>query len=94
VSGILPYAGLYSVALLNPSKLKNVPVLTPYSPPLSIIHNGKWKLAPDQNASNDQNVARIYDPLAVNTLGQVLSPDIIPVNLIILLSNDIGGFNM
>jgi hypothetical protein len=53
---------------------------TPFFPPLSVLHNGQWENAPTGTASTAPNVARIFDPLAVNASHQCWSPGLIPLH--------------
>jgi hypothetical protein len=65
---------------LKPSQLQDIYLLTAFPPPLSILHNGQWEDAPSQTAATAPDVARIFDPLAVNSSGQSPSIGYIPLH--------------
>jgi len=79
-SAILPFIGLYSVIHLKSTRLQRLTHCTPFFPPLSVLHNGQWENAPTGTASTAPNVARIFDPLAVNSSAQHPSPSLMPLH--------------
>jgi hypothetical protein len=57
-----------------------VTISTSFFPPLSILHNGQWEKAPAWTVSTAPKVARIFDSVTVNVLGQQPSSALIPLH--------------
>jgi hypothetical protein len=60
---ILPYIGLFTLVTINPTKTD---VITPYLPSLSIICGAQFVVAPANTSATAKNVARIFEPLAID----------------------------
>jgi hypothetical protein len=79
-SAILPYIGLYTIVYLKPEELRDVTISTSFFPPVYILSNGLWQMAPNQTVLTGPTVAHIFDPLTVNTSRQHPSPGLIPLH--------------
>ena len=65
---------------LKPAQLQGVTLPSTFFPPLSIVHNGKWEIAPHWTVPLAPNAAHIFDSLAINGLDQCPSPGFIPLH--------------
>jgi len=63
---ILPYLGLYTVVTLNPEREESAQLPTPHMPHLSILRRGRFIRASARTSATAENVARVFDPLAVD----------------------------
>lgn len=63
-SSILPYLGLFTLAILDPDNVYGCHISTQHVPPLSILRNKHFEDAPEGTSPVDDNVARIFDVLA------------------------------
>jgi hypothetical protein len=75
---ILPYLGLFTIVAL---KSQNFCIATLHLPPLFILENNHFVIAPDGTSPMDENVARIFDAAVItadsqNSAGWIpLSPE-------------------
>jgi hypothetical protein len=77
---ILPYLGLVAVVILRPDDTVGCAISTQHLPPLSILQNNHFVPAPEGASPAAQNVARIFDVIAVATALPQKSPGIIPLS--------------
>ncbi|KAF8814185.1 hypothetical protein BYT27DRAFT_6339444 [Phlegmacium glaucopus] len=76
-----PYLGLFTLVTLNPTRVIGNRIFMPFTPPLSIIHGNKFVEAPSNTSPTSENVARIFESLALVddsplNLGMIpISPD-------------------
>ena len=73
---IFPYLGLFTSVTLNPTGVIDDIIPTPYLLPLSIIRGKKFVKAP----SKSKNVARIFNPLVIDSDKSLLNPGVIPIS--------------
>ena len=64
-TAILPYIGLFTLVTLNPAVAAKNFIITPHLPFLSIICNNRFEEAPANTSATGENVARIFDSLAI-----------------------------
>lgn len=62
---IEPYLGLFSLVVLNPSRLVGMDLCAQYLPPLSTLKGGRFVRAPERKSALARNVARIFDSVAL-----------------------------
>ena len=69
-AAILPYIGLFSIVLLNPSSdgAPNYELPTLYLPHLSILTNNKLTPAPRNTSPRSAHAARIFDSIALGDI--------------------------
>jgi hypothetical protein len=66
LEAVFPYIGLFTLVTINPTETAGSTIITPYLPSLSIIRGAKFVVAPDNTSATAENVARIFEPLAVD----------------------------
>ena len=64
-TAIEPYVGLFSMVVLNPTRLEGMTIGTPHFPPVSVIRDGQFVRADANTSLNAQGVARIFDSLSL-----------------------------
>lgn len=79
-SSILPYLGLFTLAILDPDNVYGCHISTQHVPPLSILRNKHFEDAPEGTSPVDDNVARIFDVLAFVAPGPPMSHGVIPLS--------------
>jgi hypothetical protein len=67
---ILPYLGLFTMVTLNPTDVAGYKIPTMHLPDLSIIRGQKFVDTRSRTSATARNVARIFDPLALDANAQ------------------------
>jgi hypothetical protein len=75
---IFPYLGLFTIVILRPEDVVRHHLLTPHYPTLSILQYNHFESASNGTSPVDQNVARIFDVLAIAADPHPISFGIIP----------------
>ena len=76
---IIPYIGLFTLVTINPTQTARNVIPTTHLPSLSIKHGTKFVVAPPNTSATAMNVARIFDPLAID-VDTPLDAGIIPIS--------------
>lgn len=77
---IFPYLGLFTIVILRPEAVVGYHLSTPHFPTLSILQNNHFESAPNGTSPVDQDVARIFDVLAIVANSPPTSFGIIPLS--------------
>jgi len=65
VQSILPFLGLYSLVILQPTELDGLRLLSHHLPALSVLQDDQFVLAPPDTEPDVPGTARIFDALAM-----------------------------
>ena len=79
-TNILPYLGLFTIVALRPDDLVGCSITTPHLPGLSHQQDNRFLPAPPGTSPADENVARIFDVLAVAAGNPPISYGAIPLS--------------
>jgi len=77
---LLPYLGLFALVILRPGDVLGRRISTQHLPELSILQNNQFEAAPNGTSPMDENVARIFDVLAVSANSPPISPSVVPLS--------------
>lgn len=80
INDILPYLGLFALVILRPGDVLGRGISTQHLPKLSILQNNQFEAAPDGTFPMNQNVAQIFDVLAMSGNSPPISPSVIPLS--------------
>jgi hypothetical protein len=79
-TSIFPYLGLFTIVILSPDDVVGCCISTQHLPTLSILQNSHFIPAPSTVSPADQDMARIFDVVAVSSTDPPISLGTIPLS--------------